>query len=99
MKLSLDIKISGAFGVRELVTAFVIISDFLELLDGKPSSLFAVDFRKIKDDYKSGNKFPHSKASRSFTLNLIPLALKRAAKFNRSLRDEEGAHFAQKFWQ
>src|SRR5262245_245084 len=41
------------------------------------------------DDYQSGSKQPHSKASRSFTLNLMPVALKSRARVTRSLRDRE----------
>jgi hypothetical protein len=52
-----------------------------------PGALISGHCCDIEDDYKSGRGLPHSKASRSFALNLIHLALKSRARINRRCGD------------
>src|SRR5919197_5345044 len=63
---------------------------FLRIVEtGSPVSLSLVIIAKSKDDYQSGNKFPHSKASRSFSLNLMPLAFQSRVTIPQTIQSRQ----------
>jgi len=57
----------GAFGVRLLGTALVVISDITDFRNKGPEWGFPSDHcHRIEVDYQSGSKQPHSKGYRHF---------------------------------
>ena len=54
-------QLGGAESAGELGTALVVISDSTDFRDRVRSGTVSNHFCKIRDDYQSGTKLPHSK--------------------------------------